>query len=237
MNKRFLICLSATAGLATAWPCAAAQESVAIGFPIVGNSFFFLAAATAMFIILVFRTTLGRLAKNVSKAYGERQVNKILKRHSTKVLSEFIVPGAYGGLTRINHVVLTPGGIICVLTKHYNGMVFCGSRAPQWTNVDGVNRQKFLNPQIQNDGRVAALQNLAPNVPVKNVVVFTGDVEFASEPENNVISLQDLDALVSTYANGPCVIGNSKVIWALLTSAALTDEETRKDFDAQLSFS
>lgn len=153
------------------------------------------------------------------------------------MLEDFILPGAYGGLTHIDYAILTSGGILCIETKHYNGIVFGAADEPQWTNVDGVHRRKFLNPLIQNEGRTKALQKIVPNVPVANLVVFTGTVQFTTPLAKNVIHVRDLNSYIAKFVFGPCKIKDWDAVWFTVKSAALTDEETRKDFRAQLSFS
>jgi hypothetical protein len=39
------------------------------------------------------------------------------------------------------------------------------------------------------------------------------------------------------FAFGPCKVDDWDAAWMTIKAAALVDEETRKDFDAQLSFS
>ena len=85
------------------------------------------------------------------------------------MLHDFIIPGAYGGLAKIDHAILTSGGILCIQTKHFNGIVFGDEDEAQWTNVDGVRRQRFLNPVIQNEGRARALRQVVPDVPVPTI--------------------------------------------------------------------
>jgi hypothetical protein len=152
-------------------------------------------------------------------------------------MDDFILPGAYGGLTHIDFAILTSGGILCIQAKHYNGVVFGGPEEPQWTNVDGIHRRKFLNPMIQNEGRTRALQNAAPNVPVANLVVFSGSVQFTSPLEKNVIHVRDLNSYIAKFVFGPCKIDDWDAVWLTVKAAALTDEDSRKDFQAQLSFS
>jgi hypothetical protein len=164
-------------------------------------------------------------------------MTRILHRRSTDVLDDFIVPGAYGGLTRVDYAILTSGGILCIQTKHYNGVVFGEAKEPQWTNVDGIHRRKFLNPLIQNEGRAKALQKIVPDVPVASLVVFTGAVQFTSLPEKNVIHVRDLDKTISGFVFGSCKIDDWDAVWMSVKAAALTDDESRKDFNAQLSFS
>ena len=151
------------------------------------------------------------------------------------MLHDFILPGAYGGHVKIDHAILTAGGILCIQTKHYNGIVFGEADEPQWTNVDGTLRRRFLNPLIQNEGRTRALQNVLPDVPVDNLVVFTGNVEFPTPPPNNVIRVERLDSFIAKHVFGPSKVKDWDAAWLTVKSAALTDEASRKDLQAQIA--
>jgi hypothetical protein len=147
------------------------------------------------------------------------------------------LPGAYGGLTHIDHGILTPGGVFCIQTKHCAGAVFGNADEPQWTNVNGKHRRRFLNPLIQNEGRTRALRNVVPDVPVANLVVFRDSVKFTAPMPHNVVHLGDLNSYLAAYKFGPCDVDNMDDTWAAIRSSVLTDEASRKDFRAQLSFS
>ena len=216
---------------------AADSTGVQTGLGNMGPALFIFAIAAALLLTLVFRSTVSHLARAVTGKIGARRIHRVLSARSKDVLDDFLLPGAYGGLTRIDHAILTSGGILCIQTKHYNGIIFGDADEPQWTNVDGIHRRKFLNPLIQNEGRARALQKAAPDVPVANLVVFTGDVQFTSATEKNVIHVRDLDVYIAKFVFGPCKIEDWDAVWMTVKSAALTDEESRKDFSAQLSFS
>jgi hypothetical protein len=207
------------------------------GLSNVGPAMLVIAIAIALLLTLVFRASASRVARFLTTEFGKRRVRRTLRQKSRDVLEDFILPGAYGGLTKIDYAILTSGGIICIQTKHYNGIVFGGPDEPQWTNVDGVHRRKFLNPMIQNEGRTKALQKTVPKVPVANLVVFTGSVQFTSPLEKNVIHVRDLHSYIAKFVFGPCKIKDWDAVWLTVKAAALTDEETRKDLSAQLSFS
>ncbi len=207
------------------------------GLSNVGPAMFVIAIAGALLLTLFFRASATRVANLVTAKIGKRRIRRGLMQKSRDVLEDFILPGAYGGLTKIDHAILTSGGIICIQTKHYNGIVFGGPEEPQWTNVDGVQRRKFLNPMIQNEGRTKALQKVVPKVPVANLIVFTGSVQFTSPLEKNVIHVRDLNSYIAKFVFGPCKIKDWDAVWMTIKAAALTDEETRKDLSAQLSFS
>lgn len=213
------------------------EAEVATGLGNFGIGLTLITVATILLLVLMFRGSAERLARAVTDRLGKRRIRKILSARSPDVLEDFILPGAYGGLTHIDYAILTSGGIICIQTKHFNGIVFGGSDEPQWTNVEGVHRRKFLNPLIQNAGRSKALQKIVPNVPVANLVVFTGRVQFTTPQEKNVIHVRKLESYIAKFVFGPCKIKDWDAVWLTVKSAALTDEETRKDFQAQLSFS
>lgn len=221
----------------SAMAVAADSADVQTGLGNMGPALFIFAIAAALLLTLVFRSTVSHLARVITGKIGARRIHRVLSARSKDVLDDFLLPGAYGGLTRIDHAILTSGGILCIQTKHYNGIIFGDADEPQWTNVDGIHRRKFLNPLIQNEGRTRALQKAAPDVPVANLVVFTGDVQFTSATEKNVIHVRDLDVYIAKFVFGPCKIEDWDAVWMTVKSAALTDEESRKDFSAQLSFS
>lgn len=224
-----------TSGSAAAVAAGASSANTRLGD--LGPAMFMFAIAAALLLTLVFRSTVSHLVGVLSGKIGARRIHKVISARSKDILDDFLLPGAYGGLIRIDHAILTSGGILCIQTKHYNGIIFGDADEPQWTNVDGIHRRKFLNPLIQNEGRTRALQKVVPDVPVANLVVFTGDVQFTSSTDKNVIQLHDLDVYIAKFVFGPCKIDDWDAVWMSVKSAALTDEDSRKDFRAQLSFS
>ena len=192
--------------------------------------------AVALLLTLVFRTTAGHVARFVTGRIGEFRIRHALERRSPDVLHDFILPGAYGGLVRIDHAIMTAGGILCIQTKHYSGVVFGGEDDPQWSNVDGVSKRRFLNPIIQNEGRTRALRGIVPDVEVANLVIFTGSVEFPTPPPANVIHVDELERFVAKFVFGPSKVEDWDAVWMTVKAAAMTDEATRKDFQSQVGF-
>ncbi|MEX2122672.1 MAG: nuclease-related domain-containing protein [Woeseia sp.] len=211
--------------------------ATATGLSNFGLSSAIITIACVLLLALLFRGSTSKVTAYVSAKRGKLRLRRTLRRRSRDVLEDVILPGAYGGLTQIDFAILTSGGILCIRAKHCNGTVFGSDDDPQWKNVDGVHQQKFLNPAIQNAGRTRALQNVVPNVPVANLVVFTGSVQLAAPKVRNVIHVRDLDSYISKFVFGPCKIKDWDAVWLTVRSALLTDEGSLKDFRAQLSFS
>ena len=188
--------------------------------------------AVALFLTLVFRSTANHLARFATARIGRWRIRSALAKRSPAILHNFILPGAYGGLAKIDHAILTAGGILCIQTKHCNGTVFGDEDEAQWTNVDGANRGRFLNPIIQNEGRTRALRKVVPSVPVANLVIFTGSVELTSEPPKNVIHGDDLESFIAKFVFGPSKIVDWNEVWLTVNVAAITDIDTRKNMQA-----
>ncbi len=205
------------------------------GITNIGPAAIFFTLAGALLLTLIFRSTASHIVGLVTSWIGTLRIRRALRRRSPDVLHDFILPGAYGGLTKIDHAILTAGGILCIQTKHYNGIVFGGEDEAQWTNVDGTIRRRFLNPLIQNEGRTRALQKVVPNVPVANLIVFTGNVDFPTPPPNNVIRVSQVDGYIAKFIFGPSKIKDWHAVWLTVNSAALTDDASRKDLQAQIA--
>jgi len=216
-------------------PALAAEPGQQTGITNVGPAAFFFTVAAALLLTLVFRSTASHVVGLVTSWLGTIRIRRALNRRSPDVLHDFILPGAYGGLIKIDHAILTAGGILCIQTKHYNGIVFGAEDEAQWTNVDGTAKRRFLNPLIQNAGRTRALQNVVPDVPVANLVVFTGKVEFPTPPPKNVLRVAEVDSYIAKFVFGPSKIKDWDAVWLTVNSAALTDAATRKDLQAQIA--
>ncbi len=196
-----------------------------------------LAIAVTLIVALVFRSALLKPFRSLSNNLAGQRLRVKLRRHSDRVLRDFLLPGAYGGLTRIDYAVMLPEGLVCIQTKYCDGAIVGAADEPQWSYTLGKDRRNFLNPLIQNQGRTKAVQNVVPRVPVASVVIFCGDVELVSQPATNVLRACQLDQYLAGLSFGKALPEDRDAAWDALTAAALTDKDSRKDFDAQLSFS
>jgi hypothetical protein len=218
-----------------ALPGLAAESAMETGITSVGPAMFMFTIAAALLLTLIFRSVASHLVGMATRRLGTLRIRRVLEARSPNVLHDFILPGAYGGLVKIDNAILTAGGILCIQTKHYSGIVFGGDDEPQWTNVDGTTRRRFLNPLIQNEGRTRALRKAVPDVPIANLVVFTGNVEFPTPPPKNVIRVGQLDSYIAKFVFGPSKVSDWDAAWLTVRSAAMTDEATRKDLAAQIA--
>lgn len=91
---------------------------------------------------------------------GEHKIDIQLDQlpKDSRYLSDLLVknPKAKSGYSQIDHVVLTPYGIIVIETKNYQGTIYGGKDRKTWL-VNG--KFKMMNPFVQNYGHIKALKS------------------------------------------------------------------------------
>ena len=204
----------------------------------IDNSFALVAFVLAITLILglVLRPATLATWQAARRALAHKRLTGILDSAGVEVLHDVILPSACDGLTRIDHIVLTAGGVVCVQTNNQGGTIFGAPDDPQWSWIDGARRRQFLNPVIQNEGHVKAIRKAVPGLPVASVVVFSASVHFAHEQPAHVVAIDDLPAWLEGVRFDDSAIDDWDTTWLRLKASALTDEDSRRDFDAQLSF-
>lgn len=123
---------------------------------------------------------------------GETRVRKRLNRIWSEALHDVILPASRGGLTQVDHLVLTGAGLLVVETKNYRGRIFGREQEAQWTQRLGRHSIAFPNPLRQNHGHTEAVKALVPGVRVIGRVVFTNSARFPQGMPPGVSSLRSL---------------------------------------------
>ena len=95
---------------------------------------------------------------------------RVLRRRSPNVLHDFILPGAYGGLTKIDHAVLTAGGIMAGAISNS----FIGSAAEHWLVVYIVEQSSRLLPFAVLIAAFTFIYTMIPNTRVKIDAALVG---------------------------------------------------------------
>lgn len=220
-----------------ALPAVAAVGESQTGITGVGPAILIFAVAAALLLTLLLRSSSGYVARFLGREFAEMRIRRALAARSKDVLHNIILPGAYGGLVKIDHAVMTAGGILCIRALTMSGIVFGAEDEAQWVNIDGVKRRRFLNPMIQNEGRARAIRKVVPGIPVTNLVIFAGGIEFSTPPPKNVIRIEELESFVAKLVFGPSKVDDWDGAWLGLKSAVQTGDDVRKDFAAQIGFS
>ena len=94
----FIGTLIAAPGVATE-----SQLPPVTGLTNIGPGLAFIAIAGGILLTLLLRPTVTSLLRLATEKIGRRRISQILRTRTADVLDDFILPGAYGGLTRIDH--------------------------------------------------------------------------------------------------------------------------------------
>jgi len=108
------------------------------------------------------------------------------------MLSDILVPNGDGGEIHIEHVLLSPRGVVLIDIKDVVGNVFGSDSMQDWTVISAKRRFTFSNPQQPLYDRLAAVRRLVPGVPVEGYIAFTAGAEFSKGQPTNVAALNVL---------------------------------------------
>src|ERR1700674_891614 len=101
-------------------------------------------------------------------------VNELAKRLHPPgaALHNLLLPSG-DHLTEIDHVLVTPVGIVVIETKGYTGRIDFDSASGRWWRTKaGGEAEEIDSPMLQNAGHVRAVQAILPEAPVYSLVLL-----------------------------------------------------------------
>ena len=113
-----------------ALPAVAAPEAPVTGITRVAPAAALFVIAAALLLTLVFRSSARHLLSYFRSRFTKLRVRRALSKLSGDSLHDMILPGAYGGLVRIDHAIMTAGGILCIRAMPMHGTVFGAADEP-----------------------------------------------------------------------------------------------------------
>jgi hypothetical protein len=129
-------------------------------------------------------------------AYRRRARRKQLLARLDRVAYEsahqVLVPDGMGGYIHIDHLLLTPRGLLVLDTRRVPGLIFGGDQMSDWT-VMGRRRFTFDNPQPALYDRIAAVKALAGDFPVEGRLLFSNIGKFTKGMPKYVMMLDGIE--------------------------------------------
>lgn len=191
-----------------------------------------LARAALVFAALaVLALLLQRLRARWIGAVGERRVHRILRRSFLMAHTDVCLATGQGGLTQIDHLALTPHGILVVETKAYAGRVCGDGEDRYWRQYLGQRVHRLYNPIWQNAGHMRAvrhaLRHSYPQVPVYGCVVFAGKAKLRLKQTEAVFTLRELKRFCAQHRRG-AIPPTFTQAWHLLEAQLRDDASTRQ---------
>jgi hypothetical protein len=101
-----------------------------------------------------------------------------LERIAYEAAHQVQVPDGMGGFIHIDHLLLTPRGVLILDTRRVGGLIFGGDQMSDWTVMARGRRYTFDNPQPALYDRIAAVKALVGDVNVEGRLVFSNIGKF-----------------------------------------------------------
>jgi hypothetical protein len=131
------------------------------------------------------------------RAYQRRARRKSLLARLERIASaaahQVLVPDGMGGFIHIDHILLTPRGIVILDTRRVPGLIFGGDQMSDWTVMGRSHRYTFDNPQPALYDRIAAVKALVGEVPVEGRLLFSNVGKFTKGIPKWVVMLDGME--------------------------------------------
>jgi hypothetical protein len=107
------------------------------------------------------------------KAIAYRYLSQLSDEYT--VFNDVLLESEDGSTHQIDHIVVSPYGIVVIETKDFGGKVYGGYRSKHWTQYLGGQGFDFYNPIYQNRGHIKALKQVVglPDEYFVSIVVFS----------------------------------------------------------------
>jgi hypothetical protein len=147
------------------------------------------------------------------RAYQRRARRKSLLARLERVAlasaHQVLVPDGMGGFIHIDHVLLTPRGILVLDTRRVTGLIFGGDQMSDWTVMGRGHRYTFDNPQPALYDRIAAVKAAVGDVPVEGRLLFSSVGKFTKGIPKWVVMLDGIEVEFPVVDRGSPAFENS----------------------------
>ncbi len=132
-----------------------------------------------------------------ARAYQRRARRKALLARLDRIAfdaaHQALVPDGMGGFIHIDHLLLTPRGILVLDTRRVAGLIFGGDQMSDWTVMGRKRRYTFDNPQPALYDRIAAVKAIVGDVPVQGRLLFSNVGKFTKGIPKWVVMLDGIE--------------------------------------------
>jgi hypothetical protein len=116
-----------------------------------------------------------------------------LERIGYQAAHQVLVPDGMGGFIHIDHLLLTPRGVLVLDTRRVAGLIFGGDQMSDWTVMGRGRRFTFDNPQPALYDRIAAVKALVGDMPVEGRLLFSNLGKFTNGKPKYVMMLDGIE--------------------------------------------
>lgn len=144
-----------------------------------------------------------------------------LERVAFDAVHQVLVPDGMGGFIHIDHLLLTPRGVLVLDTRRVAGLIFGGDQMSDWTVMGRGRRYTFDNPQPALYDRIAAVKALTGDVPVEGRLLFSNVGKFTKGIPKWVLMLDGIEVefpVVDRGMKSSPAFGHFADAWSRLVS-------------------
>ncbi len=116
-----------------------------------------------------------------------------LNRIAYEAAHQVLVPDGMGGYIHVDHLLLTPRGLLVLDTRRVPGLIFGGDQMSDWTVMGRGRRYTFDNPQPALYDRIAAVKALVGDFPVEGRLLFSNLGRFTKGMPKHVMMLDGIE--------------------------------------------
>lgn len=121
-----------------------------------------------------------------------RRRQRLISGYGVARLDNVILDDGIGGHAVLEHVLLTPDGLLVLLPRHGEGALFGGDQIDSWTQMVGSKSFHFNNPLHQLEELLVALRLQLPGIPVEGRVLFSGHCHFPKGRPGRLLLLEEM---------------------------------------------
>jgi hypothetical protein len=132
----------------------------------------------------------------IQQRRARRAIDNVISSVAFEELRNVLLPTGTGEQIHVNYLLLTQRGLLVIELFDVPGVIFAGEKMEQWSVFGPKRHFTFTNPLPMLYDRMAAVRNLAGDVPVEGRVVFSMLGEF---PKGRPEIVLRLDMLQEEY--------------------------------------
>lgn len=143
------------------------------------------AAALLLLALLIVRPA---VRHRLQRRREERMINGL----GVDQIRDVIIDDGMDGTVVLERLLLTPEGMLVLMTLRREGNLFGGERIDTWVQIKGKRTIRFPNPFYTLETLLAAVRYHAPGVTVKSRVLFLGDATFPKGKPEGAWTMADV---------------------------------------------
>lgn len=121
-----------------------------------------------------------------------RRRQKLISGYAIARLDNVILDDGIGGHKVLEHILLTPEGLLVLLPRHCDGALFGGDKIDSWTQMVGGKSFHFENPLHQLEELLATLRYNLPGIPLEGQVLFSGRCRFPKGRPGRILLVEEM---------------------------------------------